>query len=143
MRNKKLKLILFFGLLSLMLTYIGWVFYLSEPTYIDNCYKNVEKFDYVSIPQYSYGSVNNEVENGIVLQVDSSKAIVKVESWRSDYTEIDLKQHNYRIIGKGTLYHKVNNYVGMNIMMITQIFIGILSAILIFTLTSILKEMLY
>lgn len=134
-QNKNLGL--FTTLLFLMLIYIGWVFYLSEPTYIDNCYKSVEKYDYISVSRYSHSwneqSGTFEVENGIVLQVDSTKAIIKVNSW-NEFQEIDLKQHKFRIIGKGTLYHKINNYVGMNIMMITQILIGAISVVLLTTL---------
>lgn len=51
-QNKNLGL--FTTLLFLMLIYIGWVFYLSEPTYIDNCYKSVEKYDYISVSRYSH-----------------------------------------------------------------------------------------
>lgn len=146
MKNRRIKIVVFTTLILSMITYIGWVFYISEPEYIDNCYKKVEKFDYISIPKFQYSwnekSGNTDVENGIVLQVDSTKAIVKVINWSTEYSEIDLKQHNFRIIGKGTIYHKVNNYVGINIMLITQVLIGIISAILIITLMTILREIL-
>ena len=143
--KEKIKLALLSTLLLGMLFYIGWVFYISEPQYIDNCYKKVEQFDYVSIPESHYSSfgntyANNDVNNGIVLQVDSTKAIVKVIRWSEEFTEIDLKKHEFRIIGKGTIYHKVNNYVGMNIMLITQVFIGILAAILMYVVSSIVKD---
>lgn len=139
MKNK-VKIAVFVTLICSMAYYIGWVFYQSEPKYIDACYKIPEKFDYVSLPEYKYDwKTNTEVTNGIVLQVDSSRALVKCSD---EFYELDLKKSQYRIIGKGTIYHKVNNYIGFNIMLISQVFIGIIIGILIYTLTSILKEIL-
>lgn len=122
-----------------MISYIGWTFYISEPIYTNNCTnKQLEKFDYVSIPYY-----RNEVQNGLVLQVDSNKALLKVTRFSSDdFYELDLKNRNFRVVGKGTLYHKVNEYIGFNIMRISQIFIMILIAIVIITLISILTDLL-
>lgn len=143
----KIKIIVFITLLASMIYYIGWVFYVSEPKYVDNCYKKVEVFDYVSVPRYSYGnSLDNgaEVENGIVLQVDSSNFLVKTHRYSDEFRQlsIDKSKSRYRIVGQGTIYHKVNQYVGFNIMLITQIFIGLLTAILAYTLSTILKEIL-
>jgi hypothetical protein len=147
MHKSTKKLIAFTLLISCMVAYIGWVFYLSEPTYINHSYKKLEPYDYVSIPSsynYYYDSDGiQDVINGIVLQIDSNKAIIKSKSyWGTDLIELDLKIHNFRIIGRGTLYHKVNNYVGFNVMFITQIFIGILCVVLMITLISILRETL-
>lgn len=143
MKNKNIKVAVFIMLTISMVYYIGWVFYMSEPKYIDNCNKKLEKYDYVSIPKYKYLSSNQEVINGFILQVDEKKALIKCKKYRDEFYELDLKESEYRIIGKGTIYHKVNNYVGFNIMIITQLFIGILCAIimiiLITTLTEILK----
>ncbi|MEY2701924.1 MAG: hypothetical protein RLY43_557 [Bacteroidota bacterium] len=144
MKKKNIKVAIFIVLTISMIYYIGWVFYTSEPTYIDNCNKKVEQFDYVSVKKYEWSNGRVEVINGIVLQVDDSKAIIKCKehSFSDDYYELDLKENNFRIIGKGTIYHKVNNYVGFNLMLITQLFIGILCAIIIITLISTLREML-
>lgn len=143
MKNKNIKVTVFIVLTISMVYYIGWVFYMSEPKYIDNCNKKLEKYDYVSIPKYKYISSNQEVINGFILQVDEKKALIKCKKYRDEFYELDLKESVYRIIGKGTIYHKVNDYVGFNIMVITQLFIGILCAIimiiLITTLTEILK----
>lgn len=143
MKNKNIKVAVFIMLTISMVYYIGWVFYMSEPKYIDNCNKKLEKYDYVSIPKYKYLSSNQEVINGFILQVDEKKALIKCKKYRDEFYELDLKESEYRIIGKGTIYHKVNDYVGFNIMIITQLFIGILCAIimiiLITTLTEILK----
>lgn len=143
MKNKNIKVTVFIVLTISMVYYIGWVFYMSEPKYIDNCNKKLEKYDYVSIPKYKYLSSNQEVINGFILQVDEKKALIKCKKYRDEFYELDLKESEYRIIGKGTIYHKVNDYVGFNIMVITQLFIGILCAIimiiLITTLTEILK----
>lgn len=143
MKNKNIKVAVFIMLTISMVYYIGWVFYMSEPKYIDNCNKKLEKYDYVSIPKYKYLSSNQEVINGFILQVDEKKALIKCKKYRDEFYELDLKESVYRIVGKGTIYHKVNDYVGFNIMVITQLFIGILCAIimiiLITTLTEILK----
>ena len=143
MKNKNIKVTVFIVLTISMVYYIGWVFYMSEPKYIDNCNKKLEKYDYVSIPKYKYLSSNQEVINGFILQVDEKKALIKCKKYSDEFYELDLKESVYRIIGKGTIYHKVNDYVGFNIMVITQLFIGILCAIimiiLIKTLTEILK----
>lgn len=143
MKNKNIKVAVFIMLTISMVYYIGWVFYMSEPKYIDNCNKKLEKYDYVSIPKYKYLSSNQEVINGFILQVDEKKALIKCKKYSDEFYELDLKESEYRIIGKGTIYHKVNDYVGFNIMIITQLFIGILCAIimiiLITTLTEILK----
>ena len=143
MKKQKIKIATFIILLITMIIYIGWVFYISEPKYIDGCYKKPERYDYVSIPKYTFdGETKQEVVNGIVLQVDSTTALVKCKRWGDEFYELDLKKSDYRIVGKGTIYHKINDYVGFNIMVITQLFIGILSGILIITLTSILGKTL-
>lgn len=144
--NKKVKAALFFTLLIPMISYIMWVFYVSEPKYVDNCYKKVEAFDYLSLPPYDfesdYNTANNTVENGLVLQIDSSKAIVKIDNFTTTYKEVDLKKHKFRIIGKGTVYHKVNSYVGTNIMLISQVFIAIICAMICYSLVTLLKDLL-
>lgn len=141
---KKRNIKIFAILTVLMLSYVAWVFYISEPKYIDNCKKKVERYDYVSLPEYKYSfESKQEVINGIVLQVDETKAIVACKTFgSSDFYEIDLAKSEYRIIGKGTIYHKINDFVGFNIMMITQIFIAILSAILLISLGSTLWDVL-
>jgi hypothetical protein len=124
-----------------MIVYVGWVFYLSEPKYVDNCYKVPQRYDYVSLPKYSFRD-RLEVENGIVLQVDSATILVKTHKWSDKFHSIPIHSNSYRVIGKGTIYHKVNDYVGFNIMMITQFIIGILIAILIYFVTGLMKEFL-
>lgn len=143
MIKKKVKIAMFITLLLSMIFYIGWVFYVSEPKYIDSCYKTPKRYDYVSIPEYKYSwQTKTEVINGIVLQVDSTTALIKVKKWREEFYQLDLKKSDYRIIGKGTIYHKINGYVGFNIMLITQFFITILSIIIGVTVFSTLKDLL-
>lgn len=143
MTKKKVKIAVFISLLLSMIFYIGWVFYISDPKYIDSCYKVPQKYDYVSIPEYNFSwEINKEVLNGIVLQVDSTKALVKVKRWSDEFYQLDLKESNYRIIGKGTIYHKINDYCGFNIMLITQIFISILAIVIGITVFSFLKKIL-
>ena len=147
MTKKKVKLVVFITLLLSMIFYIGWVFYVSEPKYIDSCYKIPERYDYVSIPEYKYRytyswQTNTEVINGIILQCDSTMALVKVKNGNEEFYQLDLKKSDYRIIGKGTVYHKINDYVGFNIMMITQIFIMILAIVIGITVFSTLTDLL-
>jgi len=137
--NRRVKFWVFTLLLLSMVTYIGWVFYISEPKYVNNCYKNIEPYDYVSIRS----GYTNKVDVGIVLQIDTNTAIIKTDEHYSDLYELNIKNHGYRIIGKGTIYHKINNYVGFNIMLITQIFIMILCVIIMKTLYSLLDDFLW
>ena len=140
-----------------MLFYIGWIFYMSEPKYIDNAktdkQNNIEKYDIVSTVDNS-----NNVSLGMVIQIDSNyknetRAIVKnFEYVYSNYKiqYIHLKEYSdstgggfvtdYRIIGKGTFYHKVNSFVGFNIMMITTFVIIILAIVILVTLIGLIRE---
>jgi hypothetical protein len=132
--------ILFFTLsIIAMIYYIGWVFYISEPKYINNCNKKIEQFDYVSVP---YSDYSEEVLNGLVLQLDDNFALVKVKHWSGEYRELNIKDSKYRIVGTGTIYHKVNDYVGFNIMIISQIFIAALLIFLFSSLFPILKDII-
>lgn len=157
----KTKIAIFTTLLLGMLFYIGWIFYMSEPKYIDNAKTNrqneIERYDVVSSKD-SYGNTNL----GMVVQIDSNfknetRAIVRnfenVYSW-DKITTIHLKKFSatdsteggyitdYRIIGKGTFYHKVNSFVGFNIMMITTFIIIILSIVVLVTLIGLIREFL-
>lgn len=108
-----------------MLFYIGIVFYLSEPKYIDY-YKPAsapDTWDYVSIRQYRDG----EVANGIVVQKDSTSFLVKSDYYSRDiFYRIANNNNEYWVVGKGTIYHKVNHFVGFNIMVVTQALIAFL-----------------
>ncbi len=157
----KAKIAIFTTLLLGMLFYIGWIFYMSEPKYIDNAktdaQNEIERYDVVSTKD-TYGNTNL----GMVIQIDSNfknetRAIVKnfetVYSW-DKITTIHLKGFaatdsvqagfttDYRIIGKGTFYHKVNSFVGFNIMMITTFIIIILAIVVLVTLICLLREFL-
>lgn len=143
--KKKIKLIVSTILACLMGLYLVFVFYLSEPKYVNNSYKPLEKYDYVSIPKYQsdMGYPYNEVMNGIVLQVDSTKALVKIKRYSySEYYQLDLNRPMFRIIGRGTIYHKINDYVGFNIMLFSQIFIGIFMIIIIVWISTTLADYL-
>ena len=137
--------IISFLILINTLYYVGWVFYISEPTYIDNCYKPIERYDYVSVSGRYYHT-KGEVENGLILQRDSTSALIKCKRpfpyMNFNYYQLNIKEDTYRIIGKGTIYHKINDYVGFNLMVITQIIIGILAGCLIFALTPIITKFL-
>jgi hypothetical protein len=150
--NKKKKLVFLLFLLGVMIYYVGWVFYISEPKYIDNAQTYGKEFptagevglyplhtyDFVVVPTKGefYTDDKNNVITGMVLQVDDKHAFVKRYaggySW-DDYFDLIIDKSHYRVIGKGTLYHKVNHYIGFNIMFITQMIIGVLIAVLIWT----------
>ena len=133
-----------------MVSYIMWTFYISEPKYINNSNeKQLEAYDWISLPEYQYSwqdESNRNVINGLVLQIDGQKALVKTEGRYSfssdDMVEVDIKAHKYRIVGEGTIYHRVNQWVGFNMMLITQIFIGICVALLIITQTKALSDII-
>jgi hypothetical protein len=148
--SQKTKARLFFVLLIMMIGYILWSFYISEPKYENGANsRKIETYDWVSLPESKYSwedDSNRNVMNGLVLQVDETKALVKTEGRYSfsgdEMVEVDIKAHKYRIVGKGTIYHKVNNWVGFNIMIITQIFIGIVAGILMITQTKLLSDLI-
>jgi len=120
-----------------MLFYVGYVFYISEPAYIDNCHKQIEKYDWVVIPAVYDGNV----KAGVVLQRNETNFILKIkDTYHSELYSISIEKGNYQIIGEGTMYHKVNDYVGTNIMLITQIIIGILcGCLMVVTVVSIVE----
>ena len=137
---------------------------MSEPKYINNAkterQNEIEKYDVVSTND-TYGNTNL----GMVIQIDTNfknktvtEAIVKnfdnAYHW-DRITTIHLKKYvdsatnepgfvqlDYRIVGKGTFYHKVNSFVGFNIMMITTFIIIILAIVILVTLICLVREFL-
>jgi hypothetical protein len=148
MNDKNKKILRFSIISSLMLIYIGWTFYISEPKYIDGIEnKKVEVFDWVSIPdRLSSFSETNDVKMGIVLQVGKEKALVKSKGRYTfsddEMIDINLNSGQYRIVGRGTIYHKVNHYVGFNIVLISQYFIAVFLLIITFTQISLISKIL-
>ena len=133
MENKH-KFLIYIGF---MLTYVFTVFYLSEPKFInDLLQKDPQIYDYVITPKYSSW---DHVEHGIVLQKGNGRILIKITSdaWSKD-KDLSIESDQYRIVGRGTIYHKVHQYIGFNIIMITQIIIGILCAILIIKVSGII-----
>lgn len=148
MKNKKIKIAILITLLSSMIFFIGFIFYMSEPNYIDNVGSNrqykIHKYDVVSTAN------NNSINIGVVIQIDSvsfkdTRATVKnfEYAYSNDKYRIihitpiatkdstkDCFTIDYSIIGHGTFYHKVNSFVGFNIMMITVFIIVILLIII-------------
>jgi len=157
MKNSKpkIKAAIFAAILLSMISFVCWIFYMSEPKYINNAkanqQNNIEKYDIVS-SQDGYGNTSI----GLVMQVDSNfknetRATVKnYEYTYSQFSIIHLKRYfdsigagftqDYRIIGKGTFYHKVNSFIGFNIMMGTAIIFIILAIIILFFLVGCLRE---
>jgi hypothetical protein len=149
--TQKAKARLFFGLLILMLSYVMFIFYVSEPTYTSNIKdRPLKPFDFVSVQDDLWRNLgddsNYQVNTGIVLQTDGTKALVSVKGRYlgsdDELYELKLKDHKYRLIGEGTFYHKVNYYVGFNLMIITQVIIGGLLGILLVTQIKLLSDLL-
>lgn len=140
--KRKSKAWLFFGLLVSMITYVLWTFYISEPEYINNSTgKKLEKYDLVSIAD-SYlsfrldDSENENVRTAIVLQTDETFALLKLTEntfMESKFKQVRIKSNTYRIIGRGTFYHKLNSHAGFNIMLISEVLIIIIMIILLIT----------
>lgn len=149
--TQKTKARLFFGLLILMISYVGFIFYVSEPEYTNDVKnRQLKQFDIVTVQDNLWRNLGDEsnyqVNPGIVLQTDGKTALVKVESryagGDADLYDLTIKDGKYRIVGEGTFYHKVNFYVGFNIMLITQFIIGMLLAILGITQAKLLGDLL-
>lgn len=142
----KVKIAIFTTLLLGMLFYIGWIFYMSEPKYIDNPQTNeVKRYDYVSIRPYE--NIENYLYTGIVLQIDTTSfqnhyATVKCSDGLYRDIYINGATRQFKIIGTGTFYHKVNAFVGFNIMMITTLVIAILAIVILITLIGLIREFL-
>jgi hypothetical protein len=132
----------FWLLTAASVVYLAWTFYISEPQFLDNSNKKIETFDWISVPEYNLSYLdsteNQEVETGIVLQTDGERALVKIESrylgGSSQLEEVNIKSGNYRIVGRGTIYHKVNHYIGFNMFLISQFLITILMVIFVLKL---------
>lgn len=142
MENKKIKAIVFIAMSAAMIYFICWVFYKSEPEYIDNCKKKVESYDYVSVKKYSRSDNYNDAFCGIVMQVGEDVALVKRSDMRDKMVELDLSESKYRIVGRGTIYHKVNSYVGFNVMIVVQSLIVALLIVVMIAFFSTLHAML-
>jgi hypothetical protein len=141
------KLFFLITLCTILTVFVGWIFYISEPDYIDDVEMirrgtRLEKYDFVSLPKYQF---TNEVENAIIIQVDSSNALAMIDSsfpHHDEYVQLKLKEHKYRLVGKGTLYHKVNHFVGFNIFFFTELALIILAGVYYVTLFSTLVSLL-
>lgn len=131
--RKNRKLLILSSLVIFMLSYIITVFYLSEPKYIDNNEnKVIAPYDYVNV-LYKKNSYSAEYINVMVLQIDANFVLVKTDGTgdynpfgRSDEYIRYPRSGKFYIVGRGTIYHKINGYVGFNIMFITQAFLLVL-----------------
>jgi hypothetical protein len=143
----KTKIALFTVLLLIMVSCVAWIFYKSEPQYIDNPTRvnHVEKYDIVSIRPYN--NLENSLKIAMVVQIDTVSfnnhyAVVKSLRWRDDFSDININSKTpcHKIIGKGTFYHKVNYFIGFNIMLITTWVIIILCFCVGTILISLIRE---
>jgi hypothetical protein len=131
----------------LMLGYVIFMFYKSEPEYVNNSYGKPIVGDYVNV--YDNADFAHSFYCGMVVQTDSASFSLNV---RTSMTDV---QHNsgiysipykgtvpYKIIGKGTFYHKVNAYLGFNIMFITICIIIVFFAVTFYTEINIIWQIL-
>lgn len=111
--------------ITIPLLWVATVFYLSEPQFKSESKNNLEPGDIVScVNKYS-----GESNMFVVLQLSDGKFFAKsIKGGISldKYIDKSIKDKNYRVIGRATIYHKVNMYVGFNIMIITQFIVGVL-----------------
>ena len=144
----KTKIILFVSTILLIIGYLVWINYMSEPKYKNNPDRvDVELYDFVSIRPY--GDIENNLDLGLVIQIDTISfqnkyAVVKTIDGHYKDIQINGETRQYKIIGTGTFYHKVNAFIGFNIFRITNILIIILGIILvvflIMSITSFFEE---
>lgn len=146
----KKKITLFTLLLLSMITYIVFMFYMSEPKYINNpdktAYYDIEKYDIVSVRPYQ--GIAYDLKIGMVIQVDTTSfknsdyAVVKSMQWNNVYNDIKINTDTpgFKIIGKGTFYHKVNHFIGFNIVMITTAFVMIFCVIIFVVLIRLIHD---
>lgn len=139
----KNKIIALVCVVLVMISYIGWSFYISEPKYENDCNRNVGIYDFITLNEYSYSS--GEIKNvDLCIVIQTSKDIIlvkKMNKYTDTYLELNKNKNNYRVVGKGTIYHKVNNYVGFNIMQLSQIFSVLLISILVIVIISLTKNL--
>lgn len=96
MTGKKKRAIRLLLLIVGMVAYVSWVFYISEPKYINNLQdKKLEVYDYVSIGKYRIDTYDQqEMQNGIVLQLDDKIALLLVKDYHDEFYQLNLKNHN-------------------------------------------------
>ena len=116
----------------LILTVIGYIWYLSEPKYDNNHQGIIQTYDIITVPVYRFSYYDNpdkevNVKTYMVLQKDSSTIFVKdLDGYYTQYKVLNYTKYNIHIIGHGTIYHKVNQIIGLNIMLIAQVLLLLL-----------------
>ncbi len=142
----KKKLIVLTVMNLLMAAYVIFMFYKSEPKYINDSYRKPQVWDYVVVS--GLGSYEKEQADGVVIQTDSSsftfryKKGLKTDGPGGGLYSIRYDAGNYKVIGTGTFYHKVNAYIGFNIMLITTLIIIVFIAVVFYTETSIIWSLI-
>jgi hypothetical protein len=120
----------FWIMITVAIGYIAWTWYVSEPRYVSNNRDNtIQTYDWVSVPEYgilTFDTIQNQdVETGLCLQTDGQTALIKLEpryfGAGSKLIEVNIGNGKWRVIGKGTIYHKVNHYIGFNLFLLSQI----------------------
>ena len=121
---------------------------MSEPQFIDNPESTwyPKRYDIITWEtKYVYS-----VSAGMVIQMDTTSMNHKYITVKSLYGrgddfyrfKVGTVTPEWHIIGKGTFYHKINHFVGFNIMLITTICIMILAIIILITCIGIIRQLL-
>lgn len=146
--TRKSKARKFTFLLILMMTYVLGVNWLSEPTYVQGDMPRPKPFDLVVLPEYESitRTSNVEVEQGMVLQVSADRALVKIKSpylgGSDSFKDVKISEGAYRVIGEGTIYHKVNHFIGFNLMFTSQLVMIGLIVLLFITQIKLLSDLI-
>lgn len=130
----------------LMIGYVGFMFYESEPKYINNVYRLPKIYDYVVVSGMGYNK--DATMEGLVVQTDSIGFVMRFRAgmmnrdFSSGLYPYSFSSPQYRIVGRGTFYHKVNAYVGFNIMFITTCIIIVFFLVVFYTEMNIVWQLL-
>jgi hypothetical protein len=126
----------------IMMWFVIFMFKKSEPNYVNNSNRRPMVWDYVIVTGLdTYGEAHAD---GVVVQTDSTSFVfryqkgIKMDGPTGGLWNIPYNAGNYKVIGTGTFYHKVNAYVGFNIMLITTLIIIVFFAVVFYTETSII-----
>lgn len=150
--NIKIKIVVLVSLLFLMIGYIIFMCYESEPKYENNIYRVPQVGDYVDVFLAGGYSADDNTYNGFVVRTDSNSFSVNFKTSFEDYRKSGIISFpkkfeplvgNYKILGRGTFYHKANLYVGFNIMMITIWINIVLAIVILITLGTIIRTLIY
>jgi len=93
---------------------IGYMWYLSEPKFDNNITNTIKKYDIVAVSPYTWRETETDVDIYMVLQKDSNSVFVKrIDQYYMTKYKVITITDKIHIIGHGTIYHKVNQMIGV------------------------------